>query len=364
MKKVALLLVAISLVLGINTANAQKKAAFLSIYETVNDIFDDDEKAAAQWFTTTYGGDFLPVSALATTDLSQYGVLWLHVDDEYFPAVPDEFLETAVKTKIINYYKNGGNLFLSIHAVPYLVDLGRYDQKLPPNGPVGTGNGANNPDTWYAQATYGTWLENPVANVIDHSGDPIYEGLTYEMHLKPNGKEYKVFPLIGAGWKEDHNCFWNLDAPAPYNGNDNPLKFKWFYDTWKTTPLATWPHVVDYYGGGIMRWESWNDYQGKCITIGLAAYEWNQKSGVNAYQANIKRLTKNVLDELNPSGNGLPALIIAKEVAKVKVYNINGIQIGEYGTEQFGTAGLAKGVYIIGSYAVDGSLIATQKVIK
>ena len=363
MKKVTLLLVAISLVLGINTANAQKKAAFLSIYETVNDIFDDDEKAAAEWFTTTYGGDFLPVSALATTDLSQYGVLWLHVDDEYFPAVPDDYLETAVLTKITNYYKGGGNLLLSTHAVPYLVEMGRFDQPLPPNGPVGTGVGGYNPDIWFALPVYGTWRENPVANVIDHSGDPIYEGLTYEMHLKDNGNEYKLFPLIGEGWKEDHNCFWHLDMPAPYD-NGNPQKFQYIYDTWKATPLATWAHIGDYYGGAIVRWDAWNDFQGKCITIGIGAYEWKQNDRVNPYQANIERLTKNALDELKSSGTGLPEIKIAKEAVKVKVYSVNGIRIGEYSKEQFSTTGLARGVYIVGSYAADGSLIATEKVIK
>lgn len=366
MKKVTLFLVAISLVLGINTANAQKKAAFLSIYETVNDIFDDDEKAAAEWFTATYGGDFLSVSALAATDLSRYGVLWLHVDDEYFPAVPDEFLDADVKTKIIAYYKSGGNLLLSTHAVAYLPELGRYDKFLsdPANGPVGTGAGASNPDTWYALATYGTWAENPIVNVIDRSGDPIYEGLTSEMHEKGNGQEYKAFPLISEGWKEDHNCFWNLEAPAPYAGNDNPLKFQYFSDTWKATPLATWTHVGDYYGGAIMRWDAWNDYQGKCITIGIGAYEWNQNDGVNAYQANIERLTKNALDELNASGSGLPELKINKEAAAIKIYTVNGIYVGEYKTEQLNSLHWAKGVYIINSYTVDGSLITTQKVIK
>ena len=248
MKKVTFLM-ALCLVVGMSTAIAQKKAAFLSIYESTADTWmDDDEKAAAQWFTTTYGGDFLPVSALAATDLSQYGVLWLHVDDEYFPAVPDEFLETAVKTKIINYYKGGGNLLLTIHGVAYLPELGRYDKSLQgnANGPVGAGTGASNPDTWYASAVYGTYIPGegrPNAVVFDNSSDPIFAGLTYEMHERDNGNEYKMFPLIGPGWKEDHNCFWNLDAPAPYSGNDNPLKFPWFYDNWKATPLASWGHV-------------------------------------------------------------------------------------------------------------------------
>ena len=363
MKKVTLLLVAISLVLGINTANAQKKAAFLSVFETVADIYDDDEKAAAEWFTTTYKGDFLPVSSLLTVDLSQYSVLWLHVDDEYFPAVPDEFLETAVLTKIKDYYKGGGNLLLSTHGVAYLPELGRFHQLLPGSGPVGTGAGGFNPDVWYALASYGTWRENPVENVIDRSDDPIYEGLTYEMHMKDNGKEYKVFPLLGEGWKEDHNCFWHLDMPDPYN-NGNPQKFQYIYDTYKATPLGTWLHIGDYYGGAIVRWDPWEDFQGKCITIGIGAYEWNQNDRVNVYQSNIEKLTENALNELKGVSSGLSKLKAGKEVARIEVYTVTGIRIGEYSVEQLNAPGLAKGVYIVGLYAADGSLITTQKVIK
>ena len=39
-------------------------------------------------------------------------------------------------------------------------------------------------------------------------------------------------------------------------------------------------------------------YKGRCSAIGLAAYEWNQNSGVNVYQSNIELMTNNILTYL------------------------------------------------------------------
>ena len=383
MKKVILLLVAISLVLGMNTANAQKKAAFLSIYETIGGIVDDDEKAAAEWFTTTYGGSFLPVSALSTTDLSQYDVIWLHVDVEDRPILPDDLLNFDVLEKITDYYKSGGNLLLTTHAVSYLACLGRIHQALPPNGPVGNGFGWDDECcAWYLSAIYGTWEENPVENVLDHSDDPLYEGLSYEMWPRPNGNEYKVFPLIGPGWKEDHNCFWHLELPAPFHFR-NPLSHQYIYDTWKATPLGTWSNIEDYYGGAVMRWHSTCEYQGKCITIGIGCYEWNQNYPENPYQSNIERLTQNALDELSNTGTNTQLVIngqqigisvnnnllmIFGEVGKARLYDISGVKVGEYNANKLAkgvnVSSLPGGVYIVSLYDLQGEIIASKKIIK
>ena len=41
------------------------------------------------------------------------------------------------------------------------------------------------------------------------------------------------------------------------------------------------------------------EYQGTCIALGLAAYEWNQNSNLNVYQDNIMLMTKNILHYLS-----------------------------------------------------------------
>src|SRR5690606_37499197 len=75
-----------------------------------------------------------------------------------------------------------------------------------------------------------------------------------------------------------------------------------FESVWLTNSLGTWGHVQDYFGSGITRWNAKDEFAGKAITFGLAAYEWNQNSGTNIYQSNIEQLTQNALDELSPLG--------------------------------------------------------------
>ncbi|MDE6134789.1 MAG: DUF4960 domain-containing protein, partial [Muribaculaceae bacterium] len=61
--------------------------------------------------------------------------------------------------------------------------------------------------------------------------------------------------------------------------------------------LATWGHVRDHCVAGLVEFNA-NAEHGRCIANGLAAYEWNQNSGVNPYQHNIEQLTTNILDYL------------------------------------------------------------------
>ncbi|MDR0863972.1 MAG: DUF4960 domain-containing protein [Candidatus Symbiothrix sp.] len=324
MTRRVLLSIAISVVFSVFAANAANKVAYLSIYESVNDIDDDDEKAAAQWVTTTYGGDFLPVSQVTPAKLSEYTAVWLHVDDEYYAGVPDEFIEDDVLDAITAYYKAGGNLLLSTHGCLYLKELGRVD--LNPDI-VGTGTGATNPDIWYVSGTHGTWSDaNGTYETFDSSSDKIYEGLTYEMLTRTNGKDYKIFPLIGAGWKEDHNVFWSMEIPGNVIPNSDPAHQTVFQTTYAMQALGTWSHVEDYFGAAIARWLPQGAYKGTAITIGVAAYEWNQKSTTNPYQSNVQRLTKNALDELKGSTTGLVEIAVGNVVSN-KYYNLQGVEI-------------------------------------
>lgn len=314
MKKITLLFV---LCMAVMTAGAQdwSKIAFLSEHidlEDFNNNADDDEKGAGHWLIGK-GGVFVSLEQIknGSVNLADFKALWIHLDRQIIPGNEENpvdifvndhlspYKDTDVLNAITNFYKAGGNLYLGMHASHYLVDLGRFHIRPEING---FGSGGNNEDVWYTTATYGVWLENPVENVIDHSNDPIFDGLISEQIRRPNGEEYKRFPLIGAGNKEDHNCFWNTDVPQYGNGDAN--KFTEFYNLYKATPLATWDHVIDYYGGAIIRWDAKDDYQGKCITVGLAAYEWNQNSGANTYQSNIEKLTENILKELAPVDGG------------------------------------------------------------
>ena len=66
--------------------------------------------------------------------------------------------------------------------------------------------------------------------------------------------------------------------------------------------MATWGHVTDDCCAGMVEFAPTAEYQGTCIAIGLAAYEWNQNSNLNVYQDNLVLMTKNILHYLSTCG--------------------------------------------------------------
>ena len=107
-----------------------------------------------------------------------------------------------------------------------------------------------------------------------------------------------TIPLIGPGNREDHNCMWDLNSYGFNIPADGPNVVKAFETENTATVLSTWGQVTDFCCGGIIYFAPTPTYKGKCVAIGLAAYEWNQNSGVNLYQSNIEQITKNSFEIL------------------------------------------------------------------
>lgn len=268
----------ISYSIGSNDA----KYAFVTIYNSIDSIEDDDEKAAATWFKL-----FNPNDDIITTteiknnevDLSQYKVIWIHIDKENSTgAIPSILNDSDVKTKLTNYYKQGGNLLLTTHATQYIADLGR-TSRYPTI--IGAGVANFNADVWTVNPNIG--LMN---NYLSH---PIYSGLSTNNTIFA----HTTIPLIGSGMKEDHNSMWDLNSYG-YSGNvvndfevENNAKV-----------IGTWGQVTDFCCAGIVEFLPTSEYKGSCIAIGVAAYEWNQNDRVNEYLSNIHLLTLNSLTYL------------------------------------------------------------------
>lgn len=338
MKKITSLILASIVSAAATHAADFDKIAMVGSYASYEELLsagDDDEIAAAQWFNN-YEGTYISTAEIAdgTADLSQYKALWIAIDrvttdintfrSECLGGEKG-FLNETVKSAIINFYKNGGNLLLTNHACILLKDFGRIDRD-PEN--VTFAEGVDNQDVIDVNVVLGTWADAP--QTYDHSGDPLYEGITMETAQRPNGKEYKIFHMTGPGWKEDHNCFWHFDDAydGPATGNGDPNHYKELYNLWQVTPLGMWPHIEDYYGGAIARWDANDTYKGKCITIGIACYEWNQNNTKNPYQGNIERLTYNALNELAPDGTGAAVETIADdEIVSTTYYTLQGIEV-------------------------------------
>lgn len=378
MKKFYLLLVVSALF--VNMFAQTKKAGFLNVAASVAAISDDDEKAAAQWFTTAYGGDYIPVSQIGTIDLSQYSVIWIYADNESgYADAPDAIY--AVAEAINNYYKAGGNLLLSIYANNLLYEFGRAD--MWPNIVGGAGPGAVNADVWQLSPTYGTW--DATKTVFDRSSDPLFAGLTTESVTRGNGNNYVIYPLIGNGWKEDHNCFWTMDIADSPLPNDDAIKLTTWEATHNVTALGTWGHVQDYFGAAIARWKPTSAFMGTCITIGIGGYEWNIKNGINPFQSNIERLTKNALDELKssaPTGiieitnkyyhlsvfNNMLKLYGVNDFNAVRIYNINGTFVNAFDKlsveNGIDLSLYTKGVYLAKIIGENGRVLSVRKFVK
>ncbi|HQB27498.1 MAG TPA: DUF4960 domain-containing protein [Paludibacter sp.] len=275
------------------------KYAFVSEYENIDQIEDDDEKAAANWFNVFFSanGSFVPVSSIKNNevDLSQYKTIWLHIDREDNSNIPPVFLNEQVVDKFKEYYKQGGNLLLTTHATQYLINLGRTERA--PNI-VGVG-----------QSTYNTdvWTINPVIGMVyDHSTHPIYSnGLSTDNSTYP----YTTIPLIGPGQKEDHNCMWNLNSFG-YDGNVVDA----FERENNAKVIGTWGHVTDFCCAGIVEFLPTSEYKGNCIAIGVATYEWNQNDKTNEYLLNLRRLTSNALSYLATSNISTDTLDIESKL--------------------------------------------------
>jgi hypothetical protein len=271
--------------------------AFLSHHANVNDITDDDEKAYAEWFFSQYDEEVAEFVSFAdiksgVADLSKYQTLTWYLDgnaDEAF-VMPAIAADAEVIAKVRDFYKAGGNLYLLGYAGRYLIDLGRF-----PDGKyfveVGNGNGFESGDTWGV----GTSILQR-----DESTHPIYSGIP----LTVNGSR-KTFPVIGPGWRENHN-YVVIRIPEVYGmANDNVAAYDKFNDENGTRWLGVWDGIGDYFMAGVIEFEPMGEYQGRAIFQGIGGIEWNQNakgtvnpSGDNPYKTNIELMSKNAISYL------------------------------------------------------------------
>jgi len=262
-----------------------------------DEIADDDERASAAWFKANYvdtgKGAFVYAQNLTSISSDDYQCLFIHIDRtgiaDGYQNLPAPMNSENVVSAVKQYVIDGGNLLLATHACQYVHAIGR----IPDNcktAALGSGEGGEGTDIWSANPYQGYDLDR-----IDHTGHAIYRGMTLDQDLVDIYGWPPGYTLIGAGHREDHNCIYDVNAMG-YSGGDNNIKN--FETDQSCSCLATWSHVRDYCVSGITEFYPKDDYAGRIIAIGLAAYEWNQNSGVNPYQGNIEKLTRNALDYL------------------------------------------------------------------
>lgn len=260
---------------------------------------DDDELAAKKWFVQTYGdnGTVFTPATLTSLNPSQYAALWIQIDRVGLEMGPDKLPADIIASGVVDnlsaYLKTGGNVFLTKHATQLISSLGRIAEQYGPHL-FGSGEGGEGTDIWTTNAVIGSNCDPK----YDHRSHAAFAGLEVLPANDPvNMYDHESYPLEGPGFREDHNCMWDLNSYG-FTPADGVNVVDAFEKKTSSVVLATWGHVTDYCCGGIIEFLPTADIKGRVLCIGLSAYEFNQNSVTNQYQQNTEKLTKNCIDYL------------------------------------------------------------------
>lgn len=261
---------------------------------TAADLPDDDERAAATWFASLPDAYFIHPADIPDYDPAIYSVLWIDVDRVGlglgWENLPGDIAAPATIDALKEYSANGGSIYLSDMATQLTVPLGFVPENMGPTI-FSDGPGGDNPDIWAINPNLGWDFRNGAdQGFYDRSEHEIFKGLTFDETLY----DYKSIPLIGPGYKEDHNCMWDCNI---YGRGSQSDVIRNFEVTTNSLVLATWGHVRDHCVAGLVEFYS-NPQHGRCVANGFSAYEFNQNSGTNIYQQNTEKLTENILNYL------------------------------------------------------------------
>lgn len=271
------------------------KMGYVLTANSIAELPDDDERAAATWFAQQENADFLTIADLPTLDPDYYSVVWIEIDRVGLPMgwenLPGGLADASTIDALKSYSAAGGSLYLANFATQLTVPLGFVPDNMAPTV-YGNGNGGEGNDVWVINPFLGVNYQNGGdEGYYDRSQHAIFKGLTLE---DPNNYGYMTLPLIGPGQREDHNCLWDCNIYGKGEYKDVIANFE---ATTGSLVLATWGHVRDHCVAGLVEFFS-TPVHGRCIANGFAAYEWNQNSGANPYQQNVEKLTLNILDYL------------------------------------------------------------------
>ena len=269
------------------------QAGFLLLANSISDLPDDDEMAAATWFAQQPNVTFVSIDQLASLDPEEVSVLWIMVDrigqEPGWQNLPEALVENSTIEALKAYSAAGGSLYLSNMATQLTAPLGIVPMDMAPNI-FSSGEGGPGDDVWTINPHLG-WDFQGSDIYYDRAEHVIFNNIIME---DPNGYGYGSVPLIGPGHREDHNCMWDCNVFGPGNQSD---VIKNFEVTTNSMVFATWGHVRDHCVAGLVEFMA-NMEHGRCIALGFAAYEWNQNSGPNPYQHNLEQLTSNILNYL------------------------------------------------------------------
>ena len=260
----------------------ETQAAFLSVYPTPEQLIadgDDDEASAWLWFHSRYPDSrYLWFGDIQAHTLDTMAALfWLRdvetgntADVLTMPAVAEQ-----AAPLIQDWYRQGGNLILWGHAVPFVESLGRLPKGTiaaeSSEAVIGCGKGA--PDNGHWQIAVQLNLEYVKK---DHSSHPLFRGLTVW-----SDNDNRFIRVKGPGWTEDHNCVF-FNYPSLLTGRDwrKEICYTLLTEYYGIYPLATWDSQTAWVSQ-LNIWEArrgQTDYAGRILCIGNGGCEFSMKS--------------------------------------------------------------------------------------
>lgn len=265
------------------------------------------ELNAAIWFKENYvdkgKGSFLPISEVATTDLSKYDLIWVHVERT---SMPDKSelkgrygFNDDVVTALKNYVVAGGNLYLSKAATFLAYYMGRIGY-APTFENAGNYENKNADDWWCTQALLGSGLSTDMQ--ADRTGHAIFAGLE-----KTDNSDYwhNAFKMTNAEVRTSNiYCSWIefWDGNLKKNGGNGDKKLLTdFESAWNAQCLSQRGNITDYcymdiveFLPGTVNNTSW---KGTILCNGSNHCQWT-KCNNGTIPAPITKLTGNVMSYL------------------------------------------------------------------
>lgn len=266
----------------INARVLPSQIAFVNDAASINDIVDDDVKAAAQWAQSIYGNKFvyIPFSDLTSEKLKSVNVVFFYYDTTGTSALPQGSIDK--KSVLIQYVVEGGKMLLGGMATSYAELLGRDKSgmlTIKDNGP-----GGNNPDVWT--------IDGGVNFLNDQRNHPIYN-FTTVLPTDSNG----FVRIIDGGFKENHNTLWDI-GPLLGPGHQKG-QFAEFERLYGGRVIGEWGGVTDECCPGIIEFKANTVYSGTIIAIGIGGLEWAMNDGrTNLYDGNVKGIYQNAINYL------------------------------------------------------------------
>jgi hypothetical protein len=272
----------VSAVYNVNViSNSISEYAFLGLSGSRAAITNPDEKAAADWFFTTYPtADYISFQSIeGGRSLANYKVIWWHYDSSQ--DLPAAALTPAVVTALKAYRTNGGGLMLTTFAARYVEAL----------AVVPAGKGPNNVFGDFLPAGFIEGTNNWGISFKTRESHPIFKGVdTYE----PG----KMWLLQSGTFRLNHTAWWFVNEWGGYGNGAG-----WREQTGGINLASeNWDDNLD----GRVGIAEWQNAAGKpnVVVVAFGAYDWYSEpqggaSSNNLYITNIKKITKNAIDYLH-----------------------------------------------------------------